>query len=395
MGRVTPQGYIAESYTDILEELEDGFKRIYGTDIQIDADDPDGQLIGLIAQMRADNEDINLAVYQATDPDNSTGAWLEKMVAFAGLKRRAAQYSYLRDVALTGDADAKIPAGVIVRDSNDMQWINTVDVTLDGDGNGKSDFRSSDTGAYSVVAGTELAIVTIVKGWDSATAENDSEEGEEEETDPELLARFYVSRAKPSTNCVDGTLAEIYTLTDVRSAVALENRTGTTDTNGVEPYTVNYVVDGGENRLIGEAIYRKWNGSGLQGSVNVPVKRYRGKLFDVKFDRPAPVDISASITVRRRQNFTYVDTQSIIDNLVAMYFDIGEPVYTLDVAAVIDETAGIYVTELLLSRDGEDPKSTAVIDIAAREQARFLSGNITITVEGVENGSFSSRRKRK
>jgi uncharacterized phage protein gp47/JayE len=99
-----------------------------------------------------------------------------------------------------------------------------VDATFGADGTVKTDFRSAEAGRFSVDAGAKLTIVTVIAGWNSAVTTVAATPGENEETNPELLARFYKSRSRASSNCVDGTLADIAGLTGVTDAVALKIR---------------------------------------------------------------------------------------------------------------------------------------------------------------------------
>ncbi|WP_432212778.1 hypothetical protein, partial [Pseudomonas aeruginosa] len=98
MGQLTDKGYVGQRLDSILEELDRGFRAIYGNDIDLAPDSPDGQMLGLIAQIRADLEELGEAIYRALDPDHASGAWLEQRAAYAGLLRRRARYSYLRGV---------------------------------------------------------------------------------------------------------------------------------------------------------------------------------------------------------------------------------------------------------------------------------------------------------
>lgn len=380
MGQLTPQGYVADTFNDIFNQFISGLKSIYGDDILVDPDDPDGQLAGILAQMRADIEGTILTIYQANDPDNATGAWLEQKVAYAGLERRTAQYSYLRDVVLTGTAGTLIKSGAILRDDSGIQWVSQTDVTLDDSGSCVQDFRSQTLGQYQVVANISLTIMTVIAGWQTATTQYASEIGLEEETDPQLLARFYRSRSKPAVNCVDGTVADIYALPDVSEVVALENMSDSIDSNGVNGHTVNYIVDGGDNTQIGRAIYSNWPGTGLQGGISVPITRYSGSSVDIQFDRPDPVDIVTAITVGRRKNFTSVDTEQIVSQVIGMVFSIGESVYQADISDVVNQTSGVYVKSILLARSDEELADVDALKMSAREKARFLSGNVTMHV---------------
>jgi uncharacterized phage protein gp47/JayE len=381
MGTLTPQGYVADKLTDIHDQFVTGLKTIYGDDIVIDADDPDGELAGILAQMRADIEGVILSIYQANDPDNATGVWLEQKVAYAGLERRDASYSYLRDVVLVGEAGKKVGAGSMVKDSTGEQWLTETDVAFDADGLAVNDFRSQDLGQYSVAAGTELSIVTVINGWDSATTQYASELGYEEETDPQLLSRFYRSRSKPSTNAVDSTVGAIFLLPDVRSVIPLENTSDEIDDDGTNAHTVRYIVDGGDNTAIAKAIYDNWPGTGLQGNVTVTVTRkYSERTVDISFDRPEPVDMQAQITVGRRKNFTSIDEAGIAADIVAMQFDVGEAVYLDDLIDTVKQTEGAYVKELLYGRKGDTLEEVPVIVMGVTELPRFLDGDVTVTV---------------
>lgn len=381
MGKLTPQGYVADQLTDILDQFISGLKSIYGNDVLVDADDPDGQLAGILAQMRADIEGVILLIYQANDPDNATGVWLEQKVAYAGLERREASYSYLRDALLKGTPGTPIKAGAIVKDETGEQWITETAVTIGTDGTAVNDFRSQDLGQFSVAADTELSIVTLINGWDSATAQTASINGYEEESDPELLTRFYRSRSKPSVNAVDSTAGDIYALPDVKSVIALENTDDEVDTDGTNPHTVRYIVDGGDNDLIAQAIYANWPGTGLQGAISVEVIRPRsGRAVTISFDRPTPVDMQAQITVGRRRDFTSIDDVGIASSVEAMTFDVGEPVYQDDIVDVVKNTQGAYVKSILLARKGEALADVALVPVAVYERARFLDGDVTVTV---------------
>ena len=103
MLQITETGIVIDSLLDVHKRLTDGFKRIYGDDISIDADSPDGQMIGLFSQ---EIDNINQAlsmIAQMLDPYKATGAWLEQRAMYAGIVRRGADYSYLDDVIITGN----------------------------------------------------------------------------------------------------------------------------------------------------------------------------------------------------------------------------------------------------------------------------------------------------
>lgn len=379
MGMLTDQGYVADRLDDIFLGLVKKFQGVYGNDILTDPDDPDGQMIGILAQMRADIEGVIEAIVQANDPDNATGTWLEQKVAFAGLSRRGASYSVIEDVMLKGTAGKTLPAGATVSGGS-TQWVTQVDVTFGQDGMVMTDLRSSEAGQFSVDADTRLTILTVVAGWNSATTTVAAIPGENEETDPELLGRFYKSRARASSNCVDGTLGDIARLRGVTDVVALENEMDKTNSDGVAAHTVNYIVEGGDNAAIAKAIYDNWPGTGLQGDVSADVKRFSGKTVAIPFDRPTAVDVTAAIKIGRRLNFTHIDEETVKNAITALVFHTGEWVFKSDLIGAANAIPGVFVREVLMARKGRTLNDVLSIALTAREKARFLAPEISVQV---------------
>ena len=237
MATLTETGIVIESFDAILSKLEQGFRAIYGQNINLNADTPDGQMIGLLAQMRMDFEELAQTVYNQLDPDAATGAWLEQRVAYAGLMRRAASYSYLRSVILTGEPYTQLYAGVMVSDPNKTRWVLVSDVQL------------------NLGKNTPLTIETITLGLQRATTFENAEVGEDEETDQQLRERFWVSRTKNATNSAEAIAAKIRALPDVKQVRILENNGAQRDKLGIEPHSLNVIVEGGENSHFGVVIY--------------------------------------------------------------------------------------------------------------------------------------------
>jgi uncharacterized phage protein gp47/JayE len=379
MGQVTAAGYVAERLDAIVAQLEAGFRTIYGNDINLDPDSPDGQMVGLIGQMRTDIEELGEQIYRALDPDYAAGAWLEQRAAYAGLIRRLASYSYLRDVVLSGRPQSIIPAGSVVSDGNNIRWRSVSSVTLNVDGSARADFRSEDLGAFALSAGTVLAIQTVVLGWQTATTLSDAEVGTEEEADPELRARFFRSRARPASNSAEAIEAKIAELPDVRQVVCLENETSVVDADGVPAHGINVVVDGGDDAAIAMVIRQnKTAGTSMRGNEIVAVPVGAGTR-PVRFDRPTVVACQAKITVKRLANFTAIDEAGIASAVASLEFSIGEDVFLSRLYTPINTVPGFWVAELLIGR-ADGALGTANIAIDARSLARFAVADIDVVV---------------
>ena len=88
MATLTEEGIKIERLDSIVSTLENGLRQIYGQNIDLSPNTPDGQVVGLLAQIRMDFEELAENVYRQLDPDVATGAWLEQRVAYAGLMRQ-------------------------------------------------------------------------------------------------------------------------------------------------------------------------------------------------------------------------------------------------------------------------------------------------------------------
>lgn len=380
MGQLTNKGYVGERLDSILADLDQDFRAIYGNDIDLAPDSPDGQMLGLIAQIRADLEELGEVTYRALDPDHASGAWLEQRVAYAGLTRRQARYSYLRGAALTGRAGTLIPAGSVLRDINRGRWLLVADTTLGADGSARADLRSELLGAFNLPANSALAIETLVLGWDTATSLAAAEVGAEEETDPELRARFYRSRARPAQNSLDGLVAALLQLADVRQVVGLENTGSTPDADGVPGHSLNLIVDGGEEQAIAQAIFlRKPAGTGLMGQQSRTVVDGQGVNRLIRFDRPAMVDCKAFVQLRRDAEFTAIDVAAIKAQLSQLDFRIGQDVQLSRLYSPINTVQGFWVEQLKIGRRGGALAADNIV-VGVRERARFAQADIEVVV---------------
>nr|DAW07748.1 MAG TPA: Baseplate J like protein [Caudoviricetes sp.] len=380
MATLTETGIVIESFDAILSKLEQGFRAIYGQNINLDADTPDGQMIGLLAQMRMDFEELAQTVYNQLDPDAATGAWLEQRVAYAGLMRRAASYSYLRSVILTGEPYTQLYAGVMVSDPNKTRWVLVSDVQLDSNGSARADFRSEQLGSYNLGKNTLLTIETVTLGLQRATTFENAEVGEDEETDPQLRERFWVSRTKNATNSAEAIAAKIRALPDVKQVRILENNSAQRDKLGIEPHSLNVIVEGGENSQIAEVIYQnKGAGVGLQGAIAVTLQKHKEPRL-IQFDRAVAVDIQIVMRCVRYEDFTEIDKEEIKRLLTLQKFEIGQSVSLSRLYSPINQVGGFWIKELKIARKGQSLKAENVV-LQSRELARILKADISVEVE--------------
>ncbi len=380
MATLTETGIQIERLNDIVKRFEDGFKQIYGQNIDLSPNTPDGQMVGILAQVKMDIEELAENVYRQLDPDVATGAWLEQRVAYAGLMRRGASYSYLRSVILTGEPNTQLYAGIVVSDQNKVRWVLTSDIQLDSNGSGRADFRSEQLGSFNLAKNTTLTIETVTLGLTNAVTFENAEVGVEEETDTQLRERFLFSRTKNAQNSAEAITAKIAALPDVKQVRVLENNTAQRDAFGVEPHSIDVIVYGGNDEEIANVIYQnKGAGVGLQGNTLTSLKK-DGETRPIRFDKASLVDIKVSMRCVRYEDFTEIDKDQIKKLLANQVFKIGQTVSLSRLYSPINQVGGFWVKELKIARKGQQLKAENVA-LQPRDLARIMESDITIEVE--------------
>lgn len=380
MATLTETGIQIERLNDIVKRFEDSFKQIYGQNIDLSPNTPDGQMVGILAQIKMDIEELAENVYRQLDPDVATGAWLEQRVAYAGLMRRGASYSYLRSVIITGEPNTQLYAGIVVSDQNNVRWVLTSDIQLDSNGSGRADFRSEQLGSFNLAKNTTLTIETVTLGLTSAVTFENAEVGVEEETDTQLRERFLFSRTKNAQNSAEAITAKISALPDVKQVRVLENNTAQRDAFGVEPHSIDVIVYGGNDEEIANVIYQnKGAGVGLQGNTLINLKK-DGETRPIRFDKVSLVDIQVSIRCVRYEDFTEIDKEQIKKLLANQSFKIGQAVSLSRLYSPINQVGGFWVKELKIARKGQQLKAENVA-LQPRDLARIMESDIAIEVE--------------
>lgn len=124
MAELTDQGITGTSLNDYLEEINSRTLAI-DPDWNIDPDSPDGQRIGIEAELLANLDEGVVAAYRSKDPDSATGEALRNIGKISGVPIREATYS-IAPITVIGVAGTVIAAGSQVRSRIDnTKWLTT------------------------------------------------------------------------------------------------------------------------------------------------------------------------------------------------------------------------------------------------------------------------------
>ena len=377
MLEITNDGLVIERLDSILTRLSYSMRDIYGTDININPDTPDGQQIGIFSQALADINEIIAGVYAMSDPTKAVGVWLDIQLKYVGLTRNKQDYSYLNNVNIAVVSGTIIPSGYVATDSNGVRWQTVNQATALGS-TLSMQFRSVEYGSFHLPSSQELIPQTVVLGIQSINTTTDSILGRLQESDESALMRFLRSYSINNLDDREGLEASLLALNDVRDAKVYENYTGVIDSKGVEPHTINAVVIGGSNVDIANSIIKKKSlGCGVQGAITETIF-YRGVDRDIKFDRSEQVDISVKITVVRRSSAIDVDQDAIKNAIANNQFSIADNVIAGSLYCGTN-SASYRVKSITLSTSSLTDQLE--IPIGLRQHGFISAANVEVTVE--------------
>ena len=359
--RVSENRIIIDELETIKERLENGFKAIYGENLEIGSSTPDGQMIGLFSEALSEVNQVLTFIVQMLDPYLATGEWLDQRVAYAGLLRKTADYSRARGVTIHGASGTIIKKGTILKDKNSDLWATDYEITLGVEGSKAVSITSQETGAFILNEQDELEMQEIILGVDRIVATQNSTLGADEESDGDLLLRFMQSHSINNNDERQGLESYLLNLKGVKQCKVLENYTNQTDANGVEPHSLNAIVVGGDDTAIGEAILKKKiGGCGVQGQTKLEIE-FLGAKREVKFDRPTKINPKIVLRLKRTEGATDINTGKIKDLLSEHIFSIGEDVYISRLYSIINDVKGFEVTQFTIN--GGQSLSVAVREI--------------------------------
>lgn len=343
---VDSTGLVLQSLTDIITELETGFKTIYGSDISVDANSPDGQMINLFAQAKIDILDCISQVYGSFSPTSAIGVVLDQRCALNGVTRQGAvktivpvNITFDRTTHLVGEDDAAGTPFTVSNAASDKFYLITG--FTGATGTTGQPFRAAVAGVISCPTGSITKIETITLGVTGVSNSlTPTTVGVDEETDAALRYRRAKSVAMPSSGYLAGLEAALLALDNVTFAKVYENNTDTTDIYGIPPHSIWAVVEGGDHTEICNAIYLKRNaGCGMTGATGANVEIGNGFTLPIKFSDSSLANLYVTLVMVSLNSSYVIDANEktaikayIVDNIT---YDINEIADYSEIAALV------------------------------------------------------------
>lgn len=314
---IDPAGITAPLFEEVLLWLQQQYRSIYGNDIDIAPDTQDGQWIAVTAAAIHEANQTVVSTYQAYSPTFAQGVGLSSVVKINGIRRLIATHSTAL-VRCIGTAGTDISNTVVTDNLNqNSRWNLPPDVIIPEAGEITVTVTNAVVGAIRAESHTITHILTPVPGWQSVDNPTPATPGDPVETDAELRRRQTFSVANPAQTVTEGIQGAIGNLIGVQRVMVYENPTSVTDTNGIPPYSLACVVQGGDIDQIVQAIgLRKTPGSPTFGTTQKIYLDSRGVPSLINYFELQLVPLTIEITLRAMLGYTAGIGNAIVAQVV-------------------------------------------------------------------------------
>ena len=384
-------GLVTQTLEEIRTDLINKFKAVYGANINVEQNSPDGQFINILAQIKRDILDLITQLYNNIDVDAVYGLAQQILYKLNGITINAYTYSYVyvnvtatEDVTLAGlddNIDNIDGTGYTVRDVNGNRYILASTTNLTAGTTTLLNFRAAELGSVTSLANTITVMETIQKGISGVNnPANNYITGNTGETTAQFRQRRNKTMNVASQGFTDSIESQMLNILGVTQCKAYDNK-GDTTVDGIPPHTLWVVVEGGTPEEIGQIIYANIPpGIPMKGSRSVAITKPSGDVGYYYYDVASPVDLYVRATIK---NFTSnpLDEDYVKTQLAQTDYNIKEMVKTSDLTQIMQtalgETGTPYNVEISLD---ENTWAEYLTPSGLDEYFVITTDNITLTV---------------
>lgn len=380
---LTDKGFIMKRLDFIVQEKTDAVKAVFGDDYVVEGSTPGGQAIQVLSLSDSRLWQAAEAAANNADIDKAFGAGLSGIVKLTNTLRREDKATVIKAVTLTGSPNTVIPAGSLARTTDGNTAKTLKQTTIGAGGTVSVDFEALEVGPLQFPVNSLVEIVTPVAGWTGVTNQNETVLGQFEEKDGPLRVRAKQSIGSQGRYQIPSLAGALRTLDGVVHVNILDNKTDTTDADGVPARTFETIVYGGDDQEIGEAIlYHTPFTVGSSGAHQITVIDEDGFPQVVHYRRPDEYPIAILLDITIDDDFPATGEQDIKDALVAYAlenFAVGKDVIYNRLYTPINTVAGVVVDNFQIAVSTRTPTyAMDDIPISIRQIAQILEDDITI-----------------
>lgn len=409
----TDTGVISVDSEDMLSDVQKEWTDVYGTNLDLNAETPQGTMIGAESTSRIGLMKNNADIANMMNPNYSYGTFLDAVCAWLMPDGRGKNLSTTgTGVEITGDPGTKIQSGFRVKNSTDDIFVVMEDVTIGAGRKEMINIFSQEPGPIPLPQGN-LEIVDSVIGWGSATVITSTAVvlGTNQLNDDQLKTLRNQSLFAMGLSAAGAIKANLLAVNNVKSVKIEENLTGAPGVvNGITftgPGIWVCVAGAATSADIAAALfaarqgscpydYGTNNGTPVDSPNGTPtIDPYSQSVYRVKFTRAVEKDVYIRIKAKKG---TSTASQIAIARAVKVYADglvageegyvVGASISAFEAAgAVCRQYPGLYVYSALVAVVAKgasapvDADYKTEVPLSPWEIGTLAIGNITVTLD--------------
>jgi len=405
---LTPAGLSTQTQAEIVDELTAKIRATFGNNTNTSTASIMGQLVNIVAEFRALDQQILLAVYRRFDPNSAVGVALDALAALTGSVRKGATVSVV-DVVFSFTGPGIVNNGDLFQnDDTSTQWAATGGPYADTGGPYPEAvagvFAAVDPGPTLANAGTNWSLITVNAAVGGVTNPlDDADPGRLQETDVDFRIRRQIELFGGNVGGLAAIRAVVSKVEGVTSVRVYHNpATPGFDADGIPFKAFNVVVETNPSppsvalqEAIADSILNSLGAGGEAFGTDYSLTRLdsEGVLQPIGFDLIDEVDIFVKVTVDTTGteqtvsvNLADVVAETILEKAQADFSGIGQNQLAFQYSAIVSdlqesgEISGVVTVLVELSRVALVGPYADPVEIGIRERPSFESVNVDVVV---------------
>jgi len=343
---ISSTGVVLTPSSTAIAEAQQILINTYGSSVNLSQQSPNGLLVQNQALAITQRENDQADVVNSINPLIATGQQLDALCSNMGIQREPATKSTATCI-FTGLTGVSITEGSQVSNENGDIFIVDATYVIGGDGTATGTVTAQNSGTILVPTNSIDKIVTGIPGWSTVNNSTAGNVGTVEESDYDLLLRFFDTTAFNSAGSYQSILAGASQLSPKPTSVyVLPNNTKDSyvkDGITIESNSILLSIDGGGSDTLIAEMFLKRVSCTLSGSYSftIPIPN-TSETFTAKWQKATQLALSLNLQLKVgyvyppnvKQFIADAITQKFNWNVIGRYIDATQFIYLLIQAGV-------------------------------------------------------------
>ena len=385
---LTDQGYLAPSYEELLDSVQDDFLRVFPSDLVLTSNSNAGILSRLIAWREYEQIQAQQQVYYSAFVSTATGSALDRLGANVGLPRKVDRPASATLTIVT-DGEYLIEAGTQFETEDGYIFDLTDDVVSTQKGDTWQAVGNAEAEDTGEITNVEPNTITIVYNPDesiiSVTNPEKASGGQDYEEDAQYRARLIAENANRPSPTLNGVRSALLNVQGVREVNIVENQFATADKYGNPPYSVHIYCLGGNKQDIADCLIEHLAvGITLTGTTYCDAIDATGNQKRVYFDFATDRPISVQVKLKTNAEWNADEGSDYVKETVVDFINqlqMGDTVYLTKLYPQIYAIPGIDDAKILIGKS-KDTLSADNIALDEFEAPSCKTDDVEVDLNG-------------